>query len=131
MRHASWLAVSALGVSALAIAQAPAPAARPTYLVVYKPGPAWKAGRPLAEQDLREHARYVLSLYTKGTLRFAGPFTDDAGGAMVVEASGEEDAAAIVAADPAVIGKVFVAERHPWRLVDWEKRAKAAATPQP
>jgi uncharacterized protein YciI len=115
----------------VATAQTPPPAASSTYLVIYKPGPAWKAGRPLAEQDLREHGRYVLSLHTKGALRFAGPFTDDAGGAMVFEAAGEEEAAAIVAADPAVVAKVFVAERHPWRLVDWEKRAQAAAAPQP
>jgi uncharacterized protein YciI len=143
MRHSHWLAVIALGVSALAAAQAPtvpaaaqappAPAPKPTFLVVYRPGPAWLAGRPLREQPLREHGRYVLSLHSRGVLKFAGPFTDDAGGAMVVEAASDEEAAAIVAADPAVVTKVFVAERHPWLLVDWEKRARAAAaaTPMP
>jgi uncharacterized protein YciI len=45
---------------------------------------------------------------------------------MVFEAESEEEAAAVVAADPAVISKVFVGELHPWRLVDWEQRAKTA-----
>jgi uncharacterized protein YciI len=42
----------------------------------------------------------------------------------VFEAASEEEAAAIVAADPAVIDKVLVPERYPWHLVDWEKRAQ-------
>ena len=46
------------------------------------------------------------------------------GGAYVFEAANEEEADAIVAADPAVIDKVFIAERYPWYLVDWEKRAQ-------
>lgn len=100
--------------------------AKTTYLVVYRPGPAFLAGRPLSEQPLKEHGRYVLSLHTKGALKLGGGFLDDTGGAMVFEAESEEEAAAVVAADPAVISKVFVGELHPWRLVDWEQRAKNA-----
>lgn len=115
---------------AAAAPASPAPA-KGTYLVVYRPGPAWKTGRPLAEQDLREHGRYVLSLHLQGVLRMGGGFLDDSGGAMVVEAASQQEADAIVAADPAVTGKVMVGECRPWRLVDWEKRAKAAPAPTP
>ena len=99
---------------------------RKTYLVVFKPGPAWLAGRPVTEQPLKEHGRYMLSLYTKGVMKFAGPFSDGTGGAYVFDAASDAEADAIMAADPALVDKVLVAERHPWYLVDWEKRAQAA-----
>ena len=109
----------------------PAPNASPTpapssttstYLVVYKPGPAFLPGKPLTEQPLREHGRYMLSLFEAGTLKFAGGFADDSGGALAFEAADEASARAIVQADPAVVSGVFVFELHPWRLVDWPAR---------
>jgi uncharacterized protein YciI len=66
----------------------------------------------------------MQSLYGKGSLKFAGPFLDDMGGAVVLEADNETEAKAVVASDPAVVGGVFVPEIHPWRLVDWERRVK-------
>jgi uncharacterized protein len=95
-----------------------------TYLVVYKPGPNFLTGKPLAEQPLKEHGRYMLSLYVKGSLKFAGGFSDNAGGAAAFEAADDDEAKAVVAADPAVVSGVFVGELHPWGLVDWEKRVK-------
>src|SRR5262249_29330526 len=41
----------------------------------------------------------------------------------------EQDAKAVVAADPAVVSRVFEAELHPWRMVDWARRAGKPATP--
>lgn len=93
-----------------------------TYLVIYRPGPAWISGKPVTEQPLKEHGKYMLSLYKNGVLKFAGPFTDNAGGAAVFEAENEDEAKAVVAADPAVISKVFLSELHPWGLVEWERR---------
>ena len=127
MRLPLWsvpLVLGAVGVSSSASQAPEAPAKKKTYLVVFKPGPAWLPGRPVTEQPLKEHGPYMLSLYQKGVMKFAGPFSDGTGGAFVFEAASDEEAAAIVAADPAVIDKVFVAERHPWYLVDWEKRAQ-------
>ena len=100
------------------------PNVKSTFIVIYKPGSAWLAGKPLSEQPLREHGKYMLDLYSKGTLKFAGPFLDDTGGAVVFEAPGEAEAKAIVANDPAVVTRVFAAELHPWRLVEWEKLVK-------
>jgi uncharacterized protein YciI len=99
-------------------------AAKSTYLVVYHPGSAWLPGKNTSEQPLREHGRYMLSLYTKGVLKFAGPFTDNTGGAVAFEAESEDAAKQIVASDPAVVSQMFTAELHPWGLVDWERRIK-------
>jgi len=44
------------------------------------------------------------------------------GGAF--EAANDGEARAVVAADPAVVSGVFVADVHPWRLVDWERHVK-------
>lgn len=119
-----------LVIGAVGVASSSDPAAevakKKTYLVVFKPGPAWLPGRPVTEQPIKEHGPYMLGLYKKGIMKFAGPFSDGTGGAYVFEAASDAEADAIVAADPAVIDKVFVPERYPWYLVDWEKRAQAA-----
>jgi uncharacterized protein YciI len=110
-------------------AQSATPAPKTTYLIVVRPGSAFLPGKPLAEQNLKEHGRYMLSLYTKGTLKFAGGFLDDSGGAYVIEASDAAEANTIAAADPAVINKTFVADIRPWRLVNWEALAKRVQAP--
>ena len=73
-----------------------------TYLVIYRPGPNWPPGKPVSELPLTEHGQYMLQLYASGSMKFAGPLTDDAGGAVVLEVASEDEAKAIVAADPAV-----------------------------
>ena len=102
-----------------------------TYLVLYRPGPAWLTGKSVMEQPLKDHGKYMLSLYIKGSMKLAGPLTDNAGGAVLLEVSNEAEAKAIVANDPAVKSGVFVYEMHPWKLQPWEKFAKKAkAAPQ-
>jgi uncharacterized protein YciI len=104
-------------------------ATKATYLVLYRPGPAWLTGKPVMEQPLKEHGKYMLSLYIKGSMKLAGPLTDNAGGAVLLEVSNEAEAKAIVANDPAVKSGIFVSEMHPWKLQPWEdfaKKAKAA-----
>ena len=92
-----------------------------TFLVIYRPGPNWLEGTPVTAQPLKEHGKYMLSLFEKGTLKFAGPFTDDAGGAVVLEVAADAEAQSIAAEDPAVKTGIFLYEIHPWRLVPWEK----------
>lgn len=118
------LCVAALAALSTA-AQDKGPVTKTTYLVVYRAGPGWVAGKPLAEQPLADHGKYMLSLYAKGVLKFAGPFLDNSGGAVVLEAANESEAKAVVAADPAIVSQVFVGDLHPWRLVDWEKRQRS------
>lgn len=110
-------------------------ATRATYLVVYRPGPAWLTGKSVTEQPLKEHGKYMLGLYIKGSMKLAGPLTDNAGGAVLLEVSDDAEAKAIVANDPAVKSGIFVYEIHPWKLQPWDELAKRAKgvgqTPRP
>jgi uncharacterized protein len=101
-------------------------ATKVTYLVVYRPGPAWLHGKSVGEQPLKEHGKYMLSLYIKGSMKLAGPLTDNAGGAVLLEVSDEAEAKAIVANDPAIKSGIFVYEMHPWKLQPWDELAKKA-----
>lgn len=68
----------------------------------------------------------MLSLYIKGSMKLAGPLTDDAGGAVLLAVADESEAKRIVAADPAVKSGIFVYEMHPWKLQPWDEFAKKA-----
>ena len=57
-------------------------------------------------------------------MKSAGPFDDDTGAAIVLEAADQAEAQALVAADPAVDAQIFAHEIHPWALVPWEKYVK-------
>jgi uncharacterized protein YciI len=103
-----------------------------TFLVIYRPGPAWLPGKSISEQPLKEHGKYMLGLYVKGSMKFAGPLTDNAGGAVVLEIADESQAKAIVPGDPAVKSGVFICEMHPWELKPWgdyAKKAESSAKP--
>jgi uncharacterized protein YciI len=101
-------------------------ATKATYLVIYRPGPGWLTGKSVMEQPLKEHGKYMLSLYTKGRMKLAGPLTDNAGGAVLLDVSDEAEARTIVANDPAVRSGIFVYEMHPWKLQPWDEFAKKA-----
>ena len=84
------------------------------FIVIYRPGPSWQAGRPMSEQGLLPHGRYMRSLFDQGRLQGGGPFVGSDGGMMIVRASGMDEIHAILAADPAVIGGIFVAQVEHW-----------------
>jgi uncharacterized protein YciI len=117
----------AVGLSATAglSASAAAEPLRPTYIVIFSPGPSWLAGKPLAEQPLREHGRYMLSLFDRGLLKLAGGFADQSGGCAVIEADSDASASDIANADPAVRAGTFVYALHRWNLVDWQALNKS------
>lgn len=96
------------------------------YLLIYRPGPAWLAGKPIADQPLREHGRYMLSLYVKGSMKLAGPLTDDSGGAVLLVVPTETEARDVIANDPAVKTGVLIPELHPWKLQPWHEFATKA-----
>ncbi len=101
-----------------------------TFLLLYAPGPAWVVGKPAAAQPPPDHGRYLLRLYARGNLRYAGPFTDDAGAAVVLEVGSADEAHAIARADPAVRAQVFVYACHPWELIPWEHYLEAGKPAQ-
>lgn len=97
-----------------------------SYLVLYRPGPAWLAGKPVSEQPLRTHGKYMLDLYIGGSMKLAGPLGDDAGGAVMLTAADRAEAIAIVEADPAVVSGIFVYELHAWKVQPWDEFARRA-----
>lgn len=95
-------------------------AKKETFIVIYKPGAAWIKGKPVTEQPLTEHFKYLLGLYKSKILIYAGPFGDDTGGAAVFEVSNADEAKNLAERDPAVTSGVMIYELHSWRLVPWE-----------
>jgi uncharacterized protein YciI len=100
------------------------PGVKSTFLVLYRPGPAWVPGKHIREQPPKEHGKYMLQLYERGVMKSAGPFDDDSGAAIVLETADEAEARSVIAADPAVKARIFAPEIHPWGLVPWEKYVK-------
>src|ERR1043165_2682740 len=88
-----------------------------TFLVLYRPGPAWAPGKHIREQPPKEHGKYLLGLYERGTMKFAGPFDDDTGAAIVLEAADAAEAQALIDGDPAIKARIFTREIHPWAPV--------------
>jgi uncharacterized protein len=123
------LTIALMSYSSLSIAATDEPQlekAKKTYLVIYRPGPAWLVGKSMFDQPLKEHGKYMLSLYIKGSMKLAGPLTDNAGGAVLLAVADESEAKAIVAEDPAVKSGIFLYEIHPWKLQPWDEFAKKA-----
>jgi uncharacterized protein len=110
--------VIALGLGAHALAPvkaAPEPrtAAGGLYAVIYRPGPNWKVGLPMKDQDLRDHFFYLRDLNEKGVVAVAGPLGDD-GGLVIMRATDGKAAGLLVSADPAVSAGIFVGEPRPF-----------------
>jgi uncharacterized protein YciI len=103
---------AALTCTTPAMAQTAAPG--PLFLFIYKPGPAWQAGKPMVQQKLAPHAAYIRGLAQDGRVVAGGPWVGAEGGMAIVRAANADAAKAILAADPAITGGVFVAEMRTW-----------------
>ena len=86
------------------------------YLVLIKRGPKWLAGKSVAEQPLLEHGKYLKELMDKGTLQLAGPFLDDSGGFVILNAADDAEARRIAEHDPGVISQIIEPEVRPIRI---------------
>ena len=71
---------------------------------------------PEEERIIGEHFQYLKRLLAEGKLILAGPCEDASMGLAVFETQDEKEARDIVAADPAVTGKVFTCEIKPYRV---------------
>lgn len=116
---AAFFAILAAGIGG-AQAETPKPAAAaaealPLYLFVYKAGPAWKEGLPMAQQDMRPHGLYIKDLFEKGVVFAGGAFDPAEGGMAIVRADSLDAARAIFEADPAITSGIFVGEIVVWR----------------
>lgn len=87
------------------------------YVIHYRSGPTWRAGRPLSEQGLERHGAYMRELAARGDLLVAGPLTTVEGGLVVLQVADMESAIALMQADPAVQEGQFFGEVSVWRPV--------------
>lgn len=88
--------------------------ARALFIFAYSPGPAWVAGKPMREQNLLPHGRYISALHKEGRIFAAGGYADGDGGVALVWAKDRAEADGILAADPAIVEGLFVAEIRAW-----------------
>ncbi len=89
------------------------------FAVIYTPGPAWDADKPIWDQELQLHDDYLHSLFLAGKLREGGPFSDSGGGIAILEVETESEARQIIRDDPALIDGIYTARMHPWFPIDW------------
>ena len=87
---------------------------RQLFLFLFRPGPAWRAGVPMREQDLRAHGAYHARLVREGRSVAGGGYVGEEGGMAIVRAADLAEAQAMLAADPAIQNGVFAAELRQW-----------------
>jgi uncharacterized protein YciI len=93
-------------------------AANRLFTILWRPGPAWIAGRSVAEQKLNQHREYIASLAAQGLIVVAGPFLDtESGGMAVLRAAEMSEAHQIFTDDPAIREGLFVGEVRPLFVV--------------
>ena len=109
--------LAALVVTGWLLAQSPPPSKQKQYVMVLKPGPNWVAGKPVGQQALGNHGRYLQEQMTKGALQLAGPFLDDSGGLILYNARDEAEVRTIAEHDPGVTGGILAVESiRPFQL---------------
>jgi uncharacterized protein YciI len=88
------------------------------YLLLYRPPRPTFAEDATEEEDriIGEHFQYLKSLLAQGKLLIAGPCEDASLGLAVIECENDEEARKVMAADPAVRGRVFTCEMKPYRV---------------
>lgn len=101
-------------------------ATRTLFIVSYRPGPKWVAGKHNHQQALGPHAAYIKRLLDEGVLFAGGPYGDNEGGMAIFWATDMDQAKAVVAADPAVTAGIFVGELRGWTPLFDSKRPLAS-----
>ena len=88
------------------------------FLVIYRPPRPTFAddATPDEERVIGSHFQYLKRLLAEGKLLIAGPCEDASMGLAVLECENQEEARSILAADPAIQGKVFTGEIKPYRV---------------
>jgi uncharacterized protein YciI len=86
------------------------------YSITFSPSENYDLTKSVYQQDLLEHGHYLQRLLEEGKLLLAGPFTNHAGGQVILYADSQEEALSIVKNDPAVVNKIFSYEMNVWHI---------------
>jgi uncharacterized protein YciI len=89
-----------------------------TYVYLTRPvRPGWDDGLTTEEEaTMSAHFSYLQQVHRKGDLLLAGPCEDAAFSIVVFQATSDEQAAAMMATDPAVRAGIVTAELHRFRI---------------
>lgn len=82
------------------------------YVILLCQVPGFENTRELVHQ----HIQYLRSLAKNGNLELCGPFTDHAGGMIIIKASSKDEALALAAKDPFVTSGSRTFEVREWKL---------------
>ena len=111
-----------LSALALAFALVAGPALAQTapnvtyFLFIYRAGPSWQTGKPMSVQGLGPHGAYMGKLVGEGVVMAGGPMMDlEGGGLAIVKAKDIAEAKTLLAADPAIVSGIMVADVRTWR----------------
>ena len=88
------------------------------FLVIYRPPRPTFNDDATADEEriIGIHFQYLKRLLAEGKLLMAGPCEDASMGLAVIECENQDEARSILAADPAIEGKVFTGEIKPYRV---------------
>jgi uncharacterized protein YciI len=85
------------------------------YVLLHSPGPHWNKAKSFREQPgIQAHIAYMGGFDKAGKLVIGGPFLDNTGGLMVLEAASLDEAKAEAMADPTVKSGLLKVTVHPW-----------------
>jgi uncharacterized protein YciI len=91
-----------------------------SFHVLFRPGPAWRAGAPLEKQPCTvEHAVHLQQFYQEQQVFMGGPCEDksDLLSVVVLAAASETEAFGSLQDNPDVPQGVVKIEVHPWQVV--------------
>ncbi len=83
----------------------------------------------MAQQDLKAHGAYHATLVRENRAVAAGGYLGMDGGLAIVRAADLPEAQAILAADPAIMNGVFIADVRQWRPRFHSDKPLVEATP--
>lgn len=87
------------------------------FVVVHAPGPKWKTGAPIFEQEgIQAHVEHYRAWLEQGRLELGGPFLDAHAGGMMIPAMGvpEAEITRYANADPAVVSGLLQVAVRQW-----------------
>lgn len=87
------------------------------FVIFHTPGPHWDKAKTFKQQpDVMKHVGYMSQFLESKKLVMGGPFLDDSGGMMVLEAKDIKEAQRIAQDDPTVKSGLLVANVKPWMI---------------
>jgi uncharacterized protein YciI len=80
------------------------------FTIIYKPGINWEQGKPIAEQKLHEHRKYLQRLLEQNKIIIGGAYLEENEGLNILNVSNVDEAKTIAENDPAIINNILLAE---------------------